>query len=270
MPTHYGYSVDERTAHEALLALFESPITAIDTADAYSDGDSEWRIGAAIRATGGLPAGDTILTKADGRDGRFDGARTRQSVLESQERLGLDHLPVVFLHDPEFYSEDDISGPGGAIEQLVELKAAGTIGHLGLAGGPPQLMSKYLDAGVFEILLVHNRLTLVDRSATDLVDRAVREGIAVLNAAIYGGGLFANPYTMTKYAYAEAPSELLSSVRAMADACSRFEVPLMTVALQKSLRDPRVTSTVVGISRASRIESHSGSRDYRGSARAVG
>ncbi len=89
----------------------------------------------------------------------------RASVAESKQRLGLDHLPLVYLHDPEYHDFDELSAPGGAVDTLMELRDEGEIGHVGLAGGTVQEMSRYLDLGGFEVLLVHNRWTLVDRSA---------------------------------------------------------------------------------------------------------
>jgi D-threo-aldose 1-dehydrogenase len=62
------------------------------------------------------------------------------------------------------------------------------------------------------------------------------------------------PDAYARYAYQEAPADLLEATRAMADACARYGVPLAAAALQFSLRDPRITSTIVGMSRPERIE----------------
>ena len=62
--------------------------------------------------------------------------------------------------------------PGGAVDALVELRDAGEIGHIGVAGGDTREISRYVDLGVFEAVLVHNRWTLVDRSAGPLFEQA--------------------------------------------------------------------------------------------------
>src|ERR671932_1958285 len=65
MPDTFGFSVAKERAHETLLAAFESPINFLDTAASYGDGESEARIGEALREIGEVPPGFVIATKAD-------------------------------------------------------------------------------------------------------------------------------------------------------------------------------------------------------------
>lgn len=254
-PQLFGYDTPEDQAVEVVEAVLDSPIRSVDTANGYSDGASEHRIGVGLAASGGLPADFLVMTKVDARDGDYSGARVRASVAESRERLGLDTLPMVHLHDPESFDFAEMTAPGGAVDALVELREAGVIGHLGLAGGPTREMSRYLDLGVFEVLLVHNRWTLVDRSAAEILDRAAGEGLGIVNAAVYGGGILAAPRSgLTSYGYRPAPAATLSAVAAMADLCEEWDTDLATAALQFSLRDERIHSTVVGISKVGRLE----------------
>ena len=84
---------------------------------------------------------------------------------------------------------------------------------------------------------------------------ASRRGIGVLNAAPYGSGLLAKgPEVYPRYAYSDAPEELVARARAINDVCRDYEVPLGAAALQFSLRDPRITSTIVGMTRPERIQ----------------
>ena len=255
MPAAFGYEVAAEDAIELVSAVLESPIRSLDTSNGYSDGESERRIGAAIAQRGGLPADFLLTTKVDpsGRD--YSGDRVRASVRESRERLGVDTLPLVHLHDPEGFPFDVMTAPGGAVDTLVRLKEEGEIGHIGLAGGPLGVMERYLDLGVFEVLLVHNRWTLVDRSADGILNRAIENGMGVVNAAVYGGGILAAPRSgNTKYAYREAAPETLHAIEAMTVLCEDFGTDLPTAALQFSLRDQRVHSTIVGISKLSRLD----------------
>jgi D-threo-aldose 1-dehydrogenase len=145
--------------------------------------------------------------------------------------------------------------PGGALEVMRRFKEQGVIEHLGVAGGPIDLMIRYVETGAFEVVITHNRYTLLNRVAAPLFDVAARGGVAVLNAAPYGSGILAKgPDAYARYAYQDAPPELVERVRRMEAICHRFEVPLAAAALQFSLRDPRVTSTIVGITRPERIE----------------
>jgi len=235
--------------------VLESPCRVLDTSNGYSDGESERRIGAAVALRGGLPDDFLVMTKVDARGRDYSGDRVRASVAESKERLGLDTLPMVFLHDPEYFDFGQMSAPGGAVDTLVRLREEGEIGHLGLAGGPAPEMQRYLGLGVFEVLLVHNRWTLVDRSATALLDQAEQAGVPLVNAAVHGGGILGKPGTTTQYAYREAAPAVLAAVDAMARLCEEHGTTLATAALQASVRDPRVTTTLVGLSSPARLDS---------------
>lgn len=253
-PRQFGYTVEAQQAIDMVQAVLASPIRVLDTAAGYADGESERRIGAAIAASGGLPPDYLVITKVDGVQGDFSGARVRASVRESKQRLGLDTLPLVHLHDVELYDEADLMAPGGAVDTLVQLREEGEIGHIGLAGGDLRVVEHYFALGVFEVLLVHNRWTLVDRGAGDIIDRAVSQGLGVFNAAVYGGGILADPHGgHTTYAYTPAAPATLEAVAHMAAACERYGTDLATAALQFSLRDSRVDGTIVGLSRVGRL-----------------
>jgi D-threo-aldose 1-dehydrogenase len=250
------YPVPEEQALATLRAAFASPINFLDTAAAYGDGEGERRIGLVLRELGGLPPGCVLATKADRdlRTGDFSGEQARRSIERSLRLLGLDHFQLVHLHDPENNSFEEIMARGGAVEVLLRYKEQGLIGALGVAGGPIDLMMRYAETGAFDVVLTHNRYTLLDRSAGPLLDLAVGRGMAVLNAAPYGGGMLAKgPDASPKYAYRAAPPELVERVRKIDAICRRYDVPLAAVALQFSLRDPRVSSTVVGMTRPERV-----------------
>jgi D-threo-aldose 1-dehydrogenase len=256
MPENFGYEVSEDDAIDLVRAILESPIRFIDTSNGYSEGRSERRIGAGIAAAGALPTDLVVATKVDARDGDYSGQRVRESIRESKKRLGLEFLPLVYLHDPEFHDFTQMNAPGGAVEALVDLRADGEVGHLGLAGGDVHEMRRYLDLDVFEVVLIHNRWTIVDRSATDLIEHAARSDVAVVNAAVYGGGILANPHgSATSYGYRPVRPGTREAIRQMDQLASRWETTLATVALQWSLRDPRVNSTVIGFTKKSRLDS---------------
>jgi D-threo-aldose 1-dehydrogenase len=251
MPELFGYEVSEQDAIDLIQTVLDSPIRLLDTSNGYGGGRSEQRIGQAVRGYGGLPPNFVISTKVDADGWDYSGARVRASVQESAERLELDRLPIVFLHDPEFHAFDDLTVAGGAVDTLVELQRAGRIGHLGVAGGDTREIGRYVDLGVFDAVLVHNRWTLVDRSADFLFTRAAERGMAVVNAAVYGGGLLTPSGGNGTYAYVPARPEVLAAAAAMAEVCRRHGTDLSTAALQFSLRDPRVTITVTGFTKLS-------------------
>ncbi len=262
MPEIFGYDVPAEQGISLVEDLLRSPITTIDTSNMYSDGESERRIGAGISRLGGVPADHWIATKVDGKDGDYSGARVRESVRESQQRLGLDFLPLVQLHDPEFADFADLTAPGGAVDTLVELKREGVIGVIGVAGGHTPTLQRFLDLEVFDVLLSHNRWTLVDRGADDLFTRAFESGVAVINAAILGGGFFVDPVHARNYGYQPVTVSTREAGIRMRDVCASFGTDLVTAALQFSVRDPRIAASVVGFSKPERIASVVASVDH--------
>ncbi|HEX5506734.1 MAG TPA: aldo/keto reductase [Thermomicrobiales bacterium] len=256
MPATFAYGVPEERALATVRAALRGPITFLDTAASYGDGESERRIGIVLREIGGVPPGVVVATKAD-RDlqtGDFGGAQLRRSVERSLRLLGLARLPLVYLHDPEHTTFAAVMAPGGPLDVLRRCQEEGLIGHLGVAGGPIDLLLRYVETGAFAAVITHNRYTLLNRAAAPLLDRAAALGLAVLNAAPYGSGILAKgPEAYPRYAYREAPAALVAQARRLADACARHGVPLAAAALQFSLRDPRVTSTIVGMSRPERV-----------------
>jgi D-threo-aldose 1-dehydrogenase len=256
-PSQYGYEVGADQAVATVRRVLEGPINFLDTSNNYGDGQAEIRIGRALAEAGGLPKGFVLATKVDPLPGSddFSGDRVRASVGESLERLGLDKLQLVYLHDPERITFDEATGPGGAVEAMVELRDEGVIEHLGVAGGPIDLMRQYLATDVFEAVISHNRYTLVDSSADPLIEDAAERGVAFVNAAPYGGGMLVRgPDAVPTYCYRPADAATLDRVRAMERACQARDVPLAAAALQFSLRDRRVASTIVGMSDPSRVE----------------
>ena len=257
MPETFGYAVDADRARATLQAIFAGPTNFLDTARIYGHGRSEKRIGDAIRERGGLPAGFVIASKVD-RDfdtNVFDGARARRSLEDSLAALGLDHIPLLNMHDPEYASDPkDITRPGGGLRELFKLKEEGLVDAVGLGAGRVDLIMSLLKDWDFDAIMTHNRFTLANRNAEEMIDFCAGKGIAVLNAAPYASGVLAKgSNTYKKYAYQDASEEMLSPIRRIEEICDRFEVPTGAAALQFSMRDRRVTSTVVGVSKPERV-----------------
>jgi D-threo-aldose 1-dehydrogenase len=253
MPETFGYGVSEEDALATIRAAFASPIPYIDTAALYGDGESERRIGIVIRELGGLPPGAVLQTK-QGRDpatNDYSGETIKRRLERSLALLGIDYLPIVYLHDAEWTTYEAAFAPGGPIEVLQRYKEQGVIGHLGVASGPIDLEIKYVESGVFEAVI---RYTLLNTTADPLLDIASKRGLAVLNAAPYGSGILAKgPDAYPRYAYQQAKADMIERTRQLQAICDRYGVPLAAAALQFSTRDPRITATIVGMSSPERI-----------------
>src|SRR6185437_12565391 len=151
MPETFAYSVAEEQALGTLRAVFAGPITFVDTAASYGDGESERRIGLALRELGGLPPGFVLATKADRnlQTGEFSGDQMRRSVERSLRLLGVDRLQLCYLHDPEHIGFEAAMAPGGPVEALRQLQETGVIQHLGVAGGPIEMMTQFVETDLF-------------------------------------------------------------------------------------------------------------------------
>jgi D-threo-aldose 1-dehydrogenase len=256
MPDAFGYGVTEEDALATIRAALDSPIPYIDTAALYGDGESERRVGLVLRERGGLPAHAVLQTK-QGRDPKTDdysGETVKRRFERSLALLGVDRIEIVFLHDQEWTTFEAAFAPGGPMEVLQNYRDQGAIGFLGVAGGPIPLQLQYIETGAFDAVIHHNRYTLLNRSAEPLVDAAAARGMAVLNAAPYGSGMLVKgPDAYPRYAYQQAPPEMIERVRRFQAIADRHGVPLAAVALQFSTRDPRIAVTIVGMSRPERI-----------------
>ena len=257
MPATFGYGVPEERALAALRAALSGPVTMLDTAGAYGDGESERRIGLALRELGGLPPGRVLATKAgrDPRTGRFGADEVRRSVERSLRLLGLERLQLVHLHDPEHTTFEAALAPGGPVAALERLQGEGLVAHIGIAGGPVDLLARFVATGRFAVVVTHNRYTLLHRGARPLLALAARRGVAVLNAAPYASGLLARgPGSGARYAYRPAPADVIWRARSIEARCRARGVPLAAAALGHSLREPSISATIVGVDGPEQVE----------------
>ena len=107
----------------------------------------------------------------------------------------------------------------------------------------------------FDALVNHNRFTLANRNAEEMMDLARAKGIAILNAAPYCGGVLAKgTATHQRYVYQDATEPMLEPIRRIEAVCEKFHIPPGAAALQFSMRDERVASTICGVSKPDRIQ----------------
>jgi D-threo-aldose 1-dehydrogenase len=257
MPDTYGYEVAEERALSTVRAILAQPRGFLDTSRNYGSGRSEERIGGVVRELGGWPEGRVLSTKLD-RDmttGGFDAARARRSFEESLEALGIDRVGILHLHDPEHVADlDEITRAGGALAELFRIKEEGLADAVGLAAGRIDVMMPILRDWDFDVLVTHNRYTLVNRNADPMIELAKKRGISVLNAAPYASGTLAKGTDRyRRYVYQEATSEMLEPIRQVEAVCARHGIPPGAAALQFSMRDQRIASTICGVSRPERV-----------------
>ena len=258
MPDTYGYEVSEDRAQKTLNRFFQGPVNMLDTSRNYAMGESEKRIGRAIKENGGWPKDFLLSTKLDRNMDTLvlDKNRARESLEESLKTLNVDSVDILFLHDPE-YTKDitDITKKDGAMDELFKIKEEGLAKAVGLAMGKIDLMFPLIKDWDFDVIINHNRYTLINREANEMYDYASSKNIAIFNAAPYAGGVLAKgPDNFKKVTYQDATEEKLAPAREFEKVCKKHNVELGAAALQFSLRDNRITSTICGVTSVESIE----------------
>ena len=244
-------------------------IRYFDTAPHYGIGLSERRLGAALR---GRPREEYVLSTKVGRDlvptperaseldehgfmtpavyrREWDFSRDGilRSVEQSLKRLGLDYIDIAYLHDPDdHWLEASTTG----IAALVELRDQGVVRAIGAGMNQSAMPTRFVRECDVDVMMIAGRYTLLDREAADeLLPAALERGVSIVSAAPYNSGLLSKAEVPADamYQYAQAPPELVSRARAMAELCATYGVGLPDAAVQFPLRHPAVVSVVVGM-----------------------
>jgi D-threo-aldose 1-dehydrogenase len=236
------------------VAAIDSGVRLIDTASVYVDGVAEVVVGRALRERPEVADSIVVETKVrDVRDFLYTGDETRRSVDTSLRRLGLDHIPMVFIHDPAAGVFERVMGPDGALAALRKLQSEGVVGHVGIASNNPWDNTPYIESGEFEAAVVPDAYSLISRVALErMFPAAERFGMGVVVATPLERGLLA---TGTR---AQAPEdhinrqfspEVLAQVDQIEAVCTRHGITLLAAALQYVIRHPAVSTTIPGVRR---------------------
>ncbi|MDD9985781.1 MAG: aldo/keto reductase [Spirochaetaceae bacterium] len=264
----------DKAAAGAVAAAWEAGLRYFDTAPRYGKGLSEQRLGEALS---GLPRDElTISTKVGflldpakpARTGRADVDVicdfSRDGVLRSLEescaRLRTDRVDIALIHDPDWAPDDPEGDPGratgdhfrevmeGAYPALEELRAAGTVGAVGLGMNQWPMLLEFARAGDFDCFMLAGRYTLLDQTALpELLPECAERGISVIMASVFNSGILATgPGGDATFNYAPAPVEIKERARGLEAVCTRHGVALTAAALQFPLAHPAVAAAAVG------------------------
>jgi D-threo-aldose 1-dehydrogenase len=269
-------SDDASTA--AVAAAWEAGIRYFDTAPHYGLGLSERRLGAALA---GYPRDDYAVSTKAGRlleanpdyTGQLDDqgfvvpASTRRvwdfsrdgilrSVEQSMDRLGLDRLDIVYLHDPdEHWDEASTSG----IDALIELRDQGVVTAIGAGMNQSAMLAEFVKRCDVDVVMLAGRYTLLEQGAADeLLPVADERGVGVVAAAVYNSGLLSSPRVAADatYDYAPPPAALVEKANQIANVCESFGVTMPDAAVAFPLRHSAVVSVVVGMRTAQQVDSN--------------
>ncbi|MFB4353981.1 aldo/keto reductase [Microbacterium sp. LS_15] len=270
----------ELSDDEALAVLngaWDSGIRYFDTAPHYGLGLSERRLGAFLQTK---PRDEYVLSTKVGRllrpnpghDGGLDTANDfhvpddlqrvwdfsadgiRASLDESRERLGIQRIDLVYLHDPERHDLD--LAVAEALPALEQLRADGEVAAIGIGSMVSDALTTAVRAADLDLVMVAGRYTLLEQPAAAEVHPACRErGTGIVAASVFNSGLLASsePRRDGRYEYGELPDELWDRVVRIARICTAHDVPLPAAAVQFPLRSDLVRSVVVGGSRPAQL-----------------
>lgn len=262
-------------ARAAVDAAWDCGVRYFDTAPFYGFGLSEQRLGAALRDR---PRGTYLLSTKAGRllvpakdapaerdgfrdalpyapvfDYSYDGVM--RSFEASLERLGLDRIDILYLHDlgaathGAYHPRRFAEAVGGGFRALRDLREQGAVAAIGLGVNETAICEQSLAHADFDLFLIANRFTLLDASAAPFFDTCRRRGIGVVAAGVFSSGILAvgsqAPSAMVDYAPASA--EMRARVARIEAICAGHGVPLAAAALQFVARHPAVTLPLVGI-----------------------
>jgi D-threo-aldose 1-dehydrogenase len=257
-------AVSDEQAHAMLGRAWEHGLRYFDTAPLYGNGRSERRAGGALSMR---PRSEFVLSTKVGRllvpgggaaqdiwpdapselTPEFDFSYTgvMRSFEESLERLGLEGIDILHIHDPDNHFEQALEG---ALKALAELRSRGLIRAIGAGMNQADMLVAFAKHGGFDCFLLAGRYTLLDRRGADeLLPLCAKEGIGVIAAGVYQSGLLADPRSGASDNYAAVSPERLAKALELRDICEAHGVPLRAAAIQFPFTHPAVTSVIVGL-----------------------
>jgi D-threo-aldose 1-dehydrogenase len=264
--------VPDEQAAQTVAAAWDAGARYFDAAPHYGLGLAERRLGAALA---GYPRGEYVISTKVGRllvphsgggtdidngfavpatlrrQWDFSADGVRRSLDESRQRLGLDRIDIVLIHDPE-ESDDPDGALASAAPELARLRDAGEIGAFGVGSKQVDILNRFVNETDIDAIMLAGRYTLLEQPALDtLLPDCEKRGVSVLNVGVFNSGLLAKdwPEDDGRYEYGSAPAELLDRARGIATVCKEYGSSLPQAALLFAGAHPTVASVVVGASR---------------------
>jgi D-threo-aldose 1-dehydrogenase len=196
----------------------------------------------------------------------YTAASARDSLAASLERLGLDRVDVVLIHDigPVTHGADDDAryreAMDGAYRVLHDLRAAGVIRAIGVGANEWPILERCVRDGDFDCFLLAGRYSLLEQTALEsFLPLCTRRGISVIVGGPFNSGILAlGPVAGATYNYQPAPPDIVERVRALERVATAHGVPLATAALQFPFHHPAVTTVIPGARAPAEVEQNLG------------
>jgi D-threo-aldose 1-dehydrogenase len=269
-------SITEDEAQAVLDGAWAAGVRYFDTAPLYGLGLSETRINRFLR---GKPRADYVISTKVGRllsavppgqgDGggkwidvpsrkeRFDYSHdgVLRSLESSLERLGLDRMDLVYVHDLDIFTHGSEAAKqarldefmAGGYRALVRLRDEGVIAGFGAGVNEWEPCDWLMERGEFDIFLLAGRFTLLEQGALPFMDKATAQGVGVVIGGPYNSGILATgPRPGAHYNYAPAPQDVLDRAARLQTLCEAQGVRLVDAAFRFPLLHPATVSVIPG------------------------
>jgi D-threo-aldose 1-dehydrogenase len=274
-------ALPEAEAAATVMSAIDAGMRYFDTAPLYGMGLSERRLGLYLR---GLPRDEYVLSTKVGRHLRpvrqgtggdvfvdpppfvdeFDFSRDgiRRQVDDSLQRLGVDRLDCVVIHDLGLWhmKTDDVVDhhfrtlSEGGLRALLDLRDSGVVRAIGAGANELTLCNRFVALGELDFILLALRYTLLDQSAARFLDEARERNVAIVVGAPFQSGILATGIVAGARAnYAAATPQIMDRVEGLQALCADHGVPLKAAALQFPMQNQAVASVLVGMGSAGEV-----------------
>ena len=244
-------STKEAESIEAVEAAIEGGINFIDASPYYGHYKAETVLGKALKR---IPREKYYLSTKVGRYGKdgvntwdYSAKRATESVQESMERLGIDHIDLINVHDIEFQANMD-GGLQKVVDEtlpaLVELKKKGLVGHVGITDLQLENLKwvvEHSEEGTVESILNFCHYCLNDDKLTDFIDFFESRGIGIINASPLSMGLLSQRGVPDWH---PAPKPLVEACAKAAQRCAEKNYPIERLAIQYAVSNPHIAGTL--------------------------
>jgi len=267
---------------EVVETAWSAGVRSFDTSPYYGFGNSEERLGRCLAAHSRY---DFVISTKVGRllrsdapedpfaeafyfpNGRPEGAlrsiydysakATRQSLVESRQRLGIDRIDIAHIHDVIELSSGISHIPEAMNETypvLDELRSEGVIGAVGVGAQVNHVLTELGEACNFDCFLIAGRYTLLDQSAlAEVLPLCLRKNISVIIGSPYNTGILHDPRPDSTFDFVQAPPELISKAVQLKEVCRKYNVPLPAAAIQFPFAHPAIAQILTGARSAAEI-----------------
>ncbi|MDE6358672.1 MAG: aldo/keto reductase, partial [Duncaniella sp.] len=224
----------------------DSGMNFIDVSPYYGHYKAETVLGKALRD---IPRNKYYLSTKVGRYGKdgvntwdYSARRAKESVYESMERLGLDYIDLINVHDIEFADLNQVANE--TLPALAELREQGLVGHVGITDLQPENIKWVVENtpdGMVETIMNFCHFTLNDDLLLDYLDFFEERGIGVISASPLSMGLLSRRGVP---AWHPAPASLVEACRKAVDHCEAKGYPIEKLAVQYAISNPRIATTL--------------------------